>query len=66
MTKQGKGYKKGEIITVEIDLKLSVIRWKVKGEIRCECRSELIHDERIEWVPYINLPNPGDSFYWIS
>jgi hypothetical protein len=34
MSKQGKGYVVGEIITVEVDLKLSIIRWKVGGEIR--------------------------------
>jgi hypothetical protein len=35
MGKQGKGYKRGECITVEVDFKASIIRWKVEGEIRC-------------------------------
>ena len=57
---QGSGYKAGECVTVDVNIKQSQIIFTVDGVIICACVSDKIKDRNIKWVPYIVLFNKDD------
>lgn len=48
------------MITMTVNLKYKTIQWRVNGQL--ECANVIAHEQnKVAWVPYINLVNEGDT-----
>lgn len=61
-----KGFKIDDEVSVKVNKNKGLIEWIINGDLRHRCETNLFKTQNIVWVPYVYMPEGGDSFYIID
>ena len=64
LSKYGKNLNKGDCITMRIELEKRHVKWRLNGVDCCGIYWKSLKSEIKEFVPFVELKEPGMKFKW--
>lgn len=58
------GIKVGEKIKMRVNPMEGFIEWSNGATVLCKYKNEKLKDTSIEWIPFVNLCDRGDTVRW--